>query len=378
MSTIPKSRGDWSWHTVSLDGYDAFADLASDGEIAAPTFNPVNTRTDHTRYDLIVPVEHDTDTPPQKQAVESVLALDGGVRKPVTAVVVTEDGEQLSPPHFIRSTVAEKLLQLKRKRDGVNNALRRLRAHGRGDTDRFDHLFEEYTQTQATLSNARDQLVRDVANQVLALAVVYDVDAIAHEDLRSISPLQGEGELSWRLSSWTRRDIIEKIEYRATLVGIGVERVWPRDTSRTCPRCGSTGHTTKSPDHIEEVWWGGHFRCDNDRCPCQGDRDYIGALNVARAFFGMRNGGDGLRDGPLLSYTGSEVTVSASRSVEARPGIRRFTVVGASSVTAGGGSTYTAPAVMPAQSGTKQRRSGESRSGPATEPTQTRLSHYAD
>ncbi|MFC6993744.1 zinc ribbon domain-containing protein [Haladaptatus sp. GCM10025707] len=138
------------------------------------------------------------------------------------------------------------------------------------------------------IRHKREQLVHDVANQVLALALVYDVDAIVHEDLRSLSPPCGEGQLSWELSSWARREIASKIEYRADIAGLHVKRVRPGNTSRSCPRCGSTGHTTKSPDHAFEVWWGGHFRCDNARCGFQADRDYVGAVNVARVFFSRK------------------------------------------------------------------------------------------
>ncbi len=99
------------------------------------------------------------------------------------------------------------------------------------------------------IRHKREQLTHDVANQVLALALLYDVDAIVHEDLRSLSPPSDEGTLSWELSSWARRDIIENIKYRAECAGIGVERVYPEGTSRSCPRCGSAGHTCKSPDH---------------------------------------------------------------------------------------------------------------------------------
>jgi IS605 OrfB family transposase len=165
-------------------------------------------------------------------------------------------------------------------------------------------------------------MTHDVANQVLALALAYDVNTIVHEDLRSLSPPRGEGTLSWELSSWARRDIIENIEYRAECAGLAVERVYPQKTSRSCPRCGATGQTCKSPDHHTELWWGGHFRCDNARCGFEGDRDYIGALNVARVFF---SDGDGLDHGSTSSYTGDSEIVLASRSAGERSDTSRST-----------------------------------------------------
>ena len=171
------------------------------------------------------------------------------------------------------------------------------------------------------------------------------MDAIVHEDLRSLSPPRGEGALSWELSSWARRDIIENIEYRAEYVGLDVKRVCPEGTSRSCPRCGATGHTCKSPDHHEEVWWGGHFRCDDARCGFEGDRDYVGALNVARVFFSET---DTLEHGFTSSYTGDSETVLAGRSAGTRLTFGRGVVAyepGQARATAGSGSAVIAPAV---------------------------------
>ena len=107
--------------------------------------------------------------------------------------------------------------------------------------------------------------------------------------------------MSWELSSWARCEIIEKIEYRAECAGLVIERVYPQGTSRSCPRCGSTGQTCKSPDYQKEHWWGEHFRCDNARYGFEADRDYIGALNVARGFFSKT---DELDHDFASSYTG--------------------------------------------------------------------------
>lgn len=172
-----------------------------------------------------------------------------------------------------------------------------------------------------------------------------------HENLRSLSPPHGEGQLSWKLSSWARREIIEKIGYRVDIAGLHVERVRSVNTSWSCPRCGSTGHTTKSPDHIHGVWWGGNFRCDNARCEFQADRDYVGALNVARVFFSVTDGPD---HGFTSSYIGDGEIVLAGRSAGMRLafGEAPLAFVEQSSerrVTAGGGSAFIAPAVTPTE-----------------------------
>jgi putative transposase len=263
------------------------------------------------------------------------------MRKDMTAVVVTDDGEQLSRPYFIQVTDREKMRRLHQERTRLNDRLGALRRTGRAHTDEFAHVQSEYERVNSTIGHKREQLTHDVANQVLALALLYDVDAIVHEDLRSLSPPSDEDTLSWELSSWARRDIIEKIEYRADCAGVAVERVYPKGTSRSCPRCGSPGHTCKSPDHHAELWWSGHFRCDNARCNFEGDRDYIGALNVARVFFSET---DELDHGFRSSYTGDCEIVLAGRS-------------------AGGGSAVIAPAVAVPES----KNSGSDGRGPAVQ-----------
>ena len=275
----PETRGDWSWTQYERDGYEAFHDLLAHGDLSAPEFQSSRRKTGDTYYELSFPVEVEHAEPTDDG--DCVLALDAGMRKDMTAVVVSDDGEQLSTLHFIRFTGREKMRRLHRERTRLNDRLSALRRDGRSHTDEFAHIHSEYERVNAKIQHKREQLTHDVANQVLALALAYDVDAIVHEDLRSLSPPRNESTLSWELSSWARRDIIENIEYLADCAGPAVERVFPQGTSRSCPRCGSTGHTCKSPDHHHEHWWGGHFRCDNARCGFEGDRDYIGALNVA-------------------------------------------------------------------------------------------------
>jgi putative transposase len=360
----PEIRSDWTWTEHTLEGYEAFHELLEHGSLSAPSFQPTTTKTGNDYYELSFPVE--VEHTEQTDDVETVLAIDGGIRKDATAVVVNEDGEQLSIPYFIQNTERVRMRDLARERNQLNSKLAYFRRQGRDHTDSFKQVQAEFERVNNKIVNKREQLVHDVANQVLALALVYDVDAIVHEDLRSLSPPRGEGQLSWELSSWARREIISKIEYRADIAGLHVKRVRPGNTSRSCPRCGSTGHTTKSPDHFHEVWWGGHFRCDNTRCGFQADRDYVGAVNVARVFFSEMAT---LDHDFTSSYTGDFEIVPASRSAGSRLafGTAPLAYIGQSEqvVTAGGGSAFIAPAVTPTE--TKNNSSNnDSVSSPAT------------
>jgi IS605 OrfB family transposase len=359
----PETRGDWTWTEYELEGYEAFHELLEYGSLSAPSFHPTQTKTRDNYYELSFPIEVENQEKPDD--VKTVLSIDGGLRKDATAVVVNEDGEQLSVPYFIQNTERIRMRNLARERNQLNSNLAYLRREGRDHTDSFRHVQSEYERVNNKIRHKREQLVHDVSNQVLALALVYDVDAIVHEDLRSLSPPRGEGKISWELSSWARREIISKIEYRADIAGLHVKRVHPGNTSRSCPRCGSTGHTTKSPDHSHEVWWGGHFRCDNARCGFQADRDYVGAVNVARVFF---SDSATLNHGFTSSYTGDSEIVPASRSAGPRlvfgEAPLAFTEQSEEDVTAGGGSCFIAPAVTPTE--TKPNSSNpDSASSPA-------------
>ncbi|WP_458210480.1 zinc ribbon domain-containing protein [Haladaptatus sp. NG-SE-30] len=345
----PETKGDWTWNEHELEGYEAFHELLEHGSLSAPSFQPTRTKTGNDYYELAFPIEVEHQEKPED--VETVLAIDGGIRKDATAVVVNEEGEQLSVPYFIQNTERDQMKNLARERNQLNAKLAHLRREGRDHTNSFTHVHAEYERVNNKIRHKREQLVHDVANQVIALALVYDVDAIVHEDLRSLSPPRGDGQLSWELSSWARREIISKIEYRADIAGLHVEQVRPGNTSRSCPRCGATGHTTKSPDHFHEVWWGGHFRCDNARCGFQADRDYIGAVNVAHVFFRETAT---LNHDFTSSYTGDFEIVPASRFAGPRLAFGTSPLAfteqsNKQGVTAGGGSAFIAPAVTPTE-----------------------------
>ncbi len=372
----PEARGDWTWTEHELDGYTAFHELLEHGSLSSPSFQSTKTKTGDDYYELSFPVEVEHQEKPDD--VETVIAIDSGLRKEATAVAVNEDGEQLSVPYFIQTTERERMRNLAWERDQLNSKLADLRRNGRDHTDSFEHIHAEYERVNNKIRHKREQLVHDVANQVLALALLYEVDAIVHEDLRSLSPPRGEGQLSWELSSWARREIISKIQYRADLAGLHVRKVRPGNTSRSCPRCGSTGHTTRSPDHYREIWWGGHFRCDNTRCGFQGDRDYVGAVNVARVFFSNTAS---LQHDFTSSYTGYFEIVPASRSAGSRLvfGEAPIAYIGQSEqdVTAGGGSCLIAPAVTPTE--TKANSSNHIFvSSPATHSTTQFVKRTAD
>ncbi|PTQ54107.1 MAG: Mobile element protein [Hydrogenibacillus schlegelii] len=78
------------------------------------------------------------------------------------------------------------------------------------------------------------------------------------------------------LHSWSFYRFQQFIAYKARLVGIRVEWVNPKDTSRTCPRCGHCASENRS---------GIRFRCR--KCGFRGHADAVSAWNVSFAISGL-------------------------------------------------------------------------------------------
>jgi IS605 OrfB family transposase len=73
--------------------------------------------------------------------------------------------------------------------------------------------------------------------------------------------------------SWAFRRLQFFIEYKALERGIPVVYVNPRNTSKTCPRCGYADGANRRTRSL--------FRCI--RCGFQHNADYVGSLNLSRA-----------------------------------------------------------------------------------------------
>jgi len=77
-------------------------------------------------------------------------------------------------------------------------------------------------------------------------------------------------ELNRRFHSLPFRKLQKMVEYKAKLEGIEVRYVNPKNTSKTCHRCGYV-------THVE----GREYRCP--KCGLKYNRDLNASINVARA-----------------------------------------------------------------------------------------------
>ncbi len=289
------SASDWTRHEFTLDMHDYFADLAAVGELKRPSLRRESDNHGAEQYVLDIPVELDgVDTDPVDGRV---LGVDLGVKTQATATVLednacecddghTEDctgfSQQTRPFHVDCGALKQKLFRVKSDAEGINSELARLRENGLDHTKRFDDRLAEYRKTRRKERNLREQVQHRVANALVYLAHVYQCETIALESLAELEAAGGRGATSWRIGTWARGLLVDSLEYKAGLVGIDVETVNPWGTSRYCPRCGERGVTVKAPDLRVEQRSGGHFVCE--ACGFEGDRDYVGSVNVGRMY----------------------------------------------------------------------------------------------
>ena len=122
-----------------------------------------------------------------------------------------------------------------------------------------------------------------------------------------------ERSLNWKVNSTIRSAIWSKIIYKASAEGIRSQLISPEYTSQVCPRCGSEGKRTESPEHSEEISSGVWFNCLNIECGYNADRDYIAALNIARKAFDKDHSNwyepKQVTDCHLVSYIGTPASL---------------------------------------------------------------------
>src|SRR5262249_43052227 len=141
---------------------------------------------------------------------------------------------------------------------GTRNAKRRIRRMGRREA-RFQHL------TNHCISKKLVQKAL-VARKALAL-----------EDLRGIRERTTVRRANrYERHSWAFFQLRQDITYKAAWAGVSIVLVDPRNTSRTCPRCGYCSKDNRKSQAV--------FACRNPATPCDfaGHADHVGAINISR------------------------------------------------------------------------------------------------
>jgi len=150
------------------------------------------------------------------------------------------------------------------------------------------HLREHYSdlrgryQTHCRTDRVRDQkgkesrwmndLNHKVSRQIVDLTATYPAPVLVLERLDGIRyRVHGSKRFNRMMGSWTFRDLVDKIKYKATRLSIPVVFVDPRKTSQTCSKCGHAVPSNR-PDQAT-------FRCV--ACGYRTNADRNAAVNIA-------------------------------------------------------------------------------------------------
>jgi len=189
---------------------------------------------------------------PRPYAPESALSLDTNEQS-IDGVFVKSDEAKAIKTDYQEISIIQQRHHDRRRR------LQKKKAHDRRTCGRLcrregrrEHHRIEYR-------------LHQVANAVLSFAECRK-SAIVLEDLKGFKPTWNK-ELNRRLSFWPRRKLHQIIEYKAQWRGIPVVKVDPRNSSRTCPICGS----------IQDSRMGTEFECG---CGWHLDRHINASLNL--------------------------------------------------------------------------------------------------
>ena len=267
---LPVNWKSWKWFEIEQSLPRKVADLLGQGAVLkAPGIVKRRRKCGEEYYTLKFVLELKTERPPK---TEKVLGIDLSPSVSRLAVCVEHDGRGHAKPIYLS---AEKLI---RKAMRIQKEIDRLEhkideAHRRRDFARLRHLFEEQKRRRHKLKAVRKQALEVFVGELVLLAKANDCSVIAVENLSGIKmPSWKNKALRYLFSSWFHGKAVERLRHKAARHRIKVVSVSPRNTSRLCHMCGS-----------ELSGRGLYLKCRT--CGRIWDRDYNGAVNIARRVF---------------------------------------------------------------------------------------------
>jgi len=114
------------------------------------------------------------------------------------------------------------------------------------------------------------------AKEIIGKAREVGATVIIMEDLKRLNEKNmGSKELNGRIHRWSYRRFQQILEYQAKLCGLHVKYIDPRNTSRTCPVCGSELKESSNGRRL--------MRCQ--KCGLEEDRDVVAVRNLTRRYY---------------------------------------------------------------------------------------------
>jgi len=191
---------------------------------------------------------------PVKEEIDSdgVLGVDLGVRQ--IAVVSDKSGK-------INEFYGSDLLSRRKVLDQRRKALQEQKS---GSNNKYQAL----KQVSGKETRFMQDINHKIAKGIVEKAKHYNY-SIAVENLKGLREGGASKTLREMLHRWRYRDLADKIEYKAEAEGIPVQYVDPRNTSKTCSKCGNKN----------KVGVAKQYNCSN--CGIELNRDLNAARNIA-------------------------------------------------------------------------------------------------
>mgnify|MGYP001156059264 CR=1 FL=1 len=198
-----------------------------------------------------------------------VMGVDLGVRQTMTGAVVA--GDHHTPLLALKHISG---MRLWHELERAHARVRQLRSLAdRGSKGAKRALDRAYGRRR----NLNDTAVKTASARLVRIARSADVDLVAVESLRSLRSRHGQKRFNRKMNravtTWARGQARDKLVHRATRGGIAFVEVDARDTSTTCPRCGTNDPRARNRKRHE-------YRCNS--CGYSSNDDTSAAINIAR------------------------------------------------------------------------------------------------
>jgi putative transposase len=191
---------------------------------------------------------------PEAEPASGTLGVDLGIMNLAT----DSDGETFSGAIVKQARARYHTRRQRLQKVGTKNAKRRLRKNA-GRERRF----------QKDVNHC-------ISKKIVRKAVV-DRKALALEDLSGIRERTTVRRTNrYERHAWAFLQLRQYLlTYKAAWASVPVRVVEPKNTSRTCPRCGYVSKDNRKTQAV--------FACTNPNIPCTftGNADHVGAINVA-------------------------------------------------------------------------------------------------
>jgi putative transposase len=188
----------------------------------------------------------------EKISPDGYLGVDLGIRQ---IAVLSDQKGQVN--EFYGSEVLSRRKQLDQRRKA-------LQKQKNGNNNKYQALKQVSGKETRFMHDINHKIAKDIVEK----AKHYN-KGIAVENLKGLREGEASKTLREMLHRWRYRDLADKIEYKAEAEGIPVQYVDPRNTSKTCNKCGNKNQISSSKQ----------YKCSN--CGTELNRDLNAARNIA-------------------------------------------------------------------------------------------------